>query len=115
MPDELFQALRSEGHAIRPGQLGENITTSGLELETLPLGSLLSIGASAVVELTGLRTPCVLIDRFQPGLKQKLILKGATPCRAGVLGIVRSGGTVTPGDEIAVAMPPTPRTRLPLL
>ncbi len=115
MPDELFQALRSEGHDVRPGQLGENITTSGLELETLPLGSLLSIGASAVVELTGLRTPCVLIDRFQPGLKQKLMLTGTTPCRAGVLGIVRSGGTVTPGDEIAVTLPPTPRKRLPLL
>lgn len=116
MPDELFQALRSEGHDVRPGQLGENITTSGLELETLPLGSLLSIGASAVVELTGLRTPCVLIDRFQPGLKQQLILKeGTAPFRAGVLGIVRSSGTVTPGDKIAVAMPPLPRKRLPLL
>jgi hypothetical protein len=115
MPDELFQALRSEGHDVRPGQLGENITTRGLELETLPLGSLLSIDASAVVELTGLRTPCALIDRFQPGLRQKLMLTGTTPCRAGVLGIVRSGGTVTPGDEIAVTLPPTPRKRLPLL
>jgi hypothetical protein len=116
LPDELFRVLRGQGHDIRPGQLGENITTIGLELETLPLGSLLSIGPSAIVELTGLRTPCVLIDRFQPGLKQKLILKeGAIPFRAGVLGIVKCSGTVTPGDEIAVAMPPTARTRLPLL
>jgi MOSC domain-containing protein YiiM len=117
MPDELFRALRGEGYDIRPGQLGENITTSGLELEILPLGSMLSIGASAIIELTGLRTPCVLLDRFQPGLKQKLILKGgeATPHRAGVLGIVKSSGPVTPGDDIAVTMPPSPRKRLPLL
>ena len=116
MPAELFGVLRGQGHDVRPGQLGENITTIGLELEGLPLGSLLSIGASAIIELTGLRTPCVLIDRFQPGLKQQLILKqGTTPFRAGVLGIVRSGGTVAPGDKIAVAMPPTPCKRLPLL
>ena len=117
LSDELFWILRAEGHDIGPGELGENITTSGLELETLPLGSMLSIGVGAIIELTGLRTPCVLLDRFQPGLKQRLILKDGepTPYRAGVLGIVKSSGPVTPGDDIAIALPPSPRKRLPLL
>ena len=59
---ELFEDLRSIGFDMKPGQLGENITTRGLDLLSLPLGTRLHLGASAVVELTGLRTPCGYID-----------------------------------------------------
>ena len=68
IPAELFEDLRRDGYTIAPGELGENITTRGIELETLPAGTLLNIGGKAVLELTGLRTPCILIDRFCPGL-----------------------------------------------
>ena len=68
---ELFDALRTSGFEVRSGDLGENITTIGLDLECLPLGTMLRLGVSATLKLTGLRTPCVLIDRFKAGLKDR--------------------------------------------
>jgi hypothetical protein len=73
IPSELFDALRNSGFDVSPGDLGENITTAGLDLETLPLNTQLRIGTSANIRLTGLRTPCVLIDRFRSGLKRRLL------------------------------------------
>lgn len=73
IPSELFEALRSEGYDIGPGELGENITTIGLEFERMPLGTLIRLGPSAIVELTGLRTPCVLIDRFRSGSRRRRV------------------------------------------
>ncbi len=70
IPSELFATVREAGYDIGPGQLGENIPTAGLDLEKMPLGTRIELGPTAVVELTGLRTPCVLIDRFRTGLKK---------------------------------------------
>ena len=114
--EETLQALRNDGFDVAPGELGENLTTSGLTLESLPRGSQLAIGTSAVIELTGLRTPCVLIDRYKRGLKQKLAAGDQiAQTRAGVLGIVRHSGSVAPGDRISVSLPSWPWARLPLL
>ena len=114
---ELFGELDSLNFDVKPGELGENITTSGIELLRLPLGSFLLIGERAVVELTGLRTPCGYIDRFQQGLKRTMIVKtpAGTTFRAGVLGIVRASGSVVPGDSIKVQIPPPPWQQLPAL
>lgn len=71
IPSELFEALRVDGYALRAGDLGENILTAGLDLEALPLGTILKLGAQATIELTGLRTPCVLIDRSSPDLRPR--------------------------------------------
>jgi hypothetical protein len=114
LPDELFAALSSQGYTISRGQLGENITTHGVELESLPLGTELAIGDTAVVRLTGLRTPCGLIDRFQAGLKRQLIFKDReVPYRCGVMGVVTVSGRITTGDRIIVIFPerrePLPR------
>ncbi|GAB2976653.1 MOSC domain-containing protein [Nocardioides montaniterrae] len=111
---ELFESLASAGFSVAPGQLGENITTSGLDLLALPVGARLSIG-SAVVTLMGLRNPCVQIDMFRPGLLKRLVhtdASGAVVRLAGVMGIVSRGGDVRPGDVIAVDLPPAPH--LPL-
>jgi MOSC domain-containing protein YiiM len=114
---ELFLDLEALGFGVKPGELGENITTSGIDLLTLPLGTRLHLGRDAVVELTGLRTPCVLIDRFQKGLKRAMILRtnSGPTFRAGVLGVVRAGGNVASGDPIKTILPPTPRQSLPFL
>jgi MOSC domain-containing protein YiiM len=71
IPRELFEFFEVAGYDVSPGALGENITTVGLDLERLPLGTLVRLGQTAVVELTGLRTRCVLIDRFRTGLKEE--------------------------------------------
>jgi MOSC domain-containing protein YiiM len=113
---ELFDEMKHLGFVIGPGDLGENITTRGLDLVGLPLGTHLHIGRTAVVELTGLRTPCGYIDKFQRGLKRAMIVRtpGDIKFRAGVLGVVKSGGDVAAADAISVEMP-LQRTPLPAI
>lgn len=104
---ELFDEVKEKGFVLGPGDLGENITTRGFDLTGLPLGTLLHLGDTAVVELTGLRTPCGYIDKFQKGLKRAMIVRapGGVTFRAGVLGVVHSGGDVAAHDAISIEMP----------
>ena len=116
IPSELFVELKASGFEVRPGDLGENIATVGLDLESLPLGTILLLGASATLELTGLRAPCVLIDRFKSGLRKRLEGDAAGErFRAGVMAIVTKGGDVTPGDRIRTVLPAPPHLALPPL
>lgn len=111
LPEELFADLASIGRTLKPGELGENITTSGIDLLLLPTGTRLHLGPETVIELTGLRTPCKQIDGFQPGLMKQLVLKGKdqpVPARAGVMSIVLQGGEVRAGDAIVVEHPAEP-------
>jgi MOSC domain-containing protein YiiM len=115
IPLELLEELRGSGYDIAPGQMGENITTSGLDVLALPRGTVLRIGADAAVEVTGLRNPCKQIELFRTGLLKHVVgrdQKGAVVRRAGVMGIVLRGGTVRPSDPIAVELPAEPH--LPL-
>ncbi len=112
---ELFAELAAKGFAVAPGEMGENVTTSGIDLLALPTGTRLRLGDAAVIELTGLRTPCFKLDRWQPGLKLATIERGARNqilLKAGVMAIVAAGGAVRAGDAIAVALPPEPHARL---
>lgn len=116
MESELFAELADEGFTVGPGMLGENVITRGLDLSHLPLGTRLHLGAEAVVELRGLRTPCVLINRFQAGLLLAVLRTGPRPhYRAGVMARVVAGGWVRAGDAIAVDAPDTPHRRLPAI
>jgi MOSC domain-containing protein YiiM len=108
--------LGTSGFDVGPGDLGENITTIGLDLECLPLGTMLRHGALATLELTGLRTPFVLIDRFKAGLKKRLQGGALGPrFRGGVMAIVLKGGEVSPGDRIRACLPASPHLDLPPL
>lgn len=94
--------------AVPPGALGENVTTTGLDLIGLPVGTRLRLGPDAVVELTGLRNPCRQIDHYRRGLLKQVVhhdAAGALVRRAGVMSVVLAGGTVRPGDAIAVELP----------
>lgn len=115
---ELFAELAAKGFAVAPGEMGENVTTAGIDLLALPLGARLRLGGEAIVELTGLRTPCFKLDRWQPGLKMATIERGPRNriiLKAGVMGIVVEGGEVRPGNAIAVELPPEPHRALPRL
>jgi len=109
--------LREFSRDVRPGDLGENLTTADLELERMPLGTRIRLGPTAIVELTGLRTPCVLIERFRAGLKRHVLSSEKTgpPFRCGVLGVVRAGGRVAVGDLARVLLPEEPWPVLPRL
>ena len=111
---ELFDELAGKGFTVGPAELGENITTTGIDLLALPTGARLTIG-EAVIELTGLRNPCIQMDRFQQGLMQATLdrdAEGNLVRKAGVMGIVVAGGAISVGDPIAVALPPEPHRRL---
>lgn len=112
---ELFDALQARGHDVSAGELGENVTTQGLDLLALPTGSVLRIGADAVIELTGLRNPCQQIDDLQDGLMGLLRFRnseGDIVRTAGVMGVVLADGVVRPGDKIAVEAPSEPHQPL---
>lgn len=115
MHAELFEELRAQGFAVGAGELGENITTRGLDILSLPRGTRLHIGREVVVELTGLRNPCVQIDRFQQGLMDAVLARdagGGLVRKSGVMGIVLVGGDVTVGDAIEVEFPGLPHRGL---
>jgi MOSC domain-containing protein YiiM len=112
---ELFDELRAKGFIVEPGQLGENVTTSGIDLLALPTGTRLRLGASAIVEITGLRNPCVQIDNFQNGLMAATLDRdenGNLIRKAGIMSIVLSEGEVRPGDVIVVELPAKPHRPL---
>lgn len=112
---ELFDELAVKGFDIQPGRLGENITTRGLDLLGLPAGAVLRLGPDAVVKLTGLRNPCVQLDRIAPGLMAATMARGpgGVPVRkAGVMGIVLADGDVHAGDAIGVEWPAGPHRPL---
>jgi MOSC domain-containing protein YiiM len=91
--------------------MGENITTRGIDLLALPTGTRLHLGDSAVVEVTGLRNPCLQLNHFQEGLMAAVLDRdehGKLIRKAGVMGIVLVGGEVRPNDPIRVELPPAP-------
>jgi MOSC domain-containing protein YiiM len=112
--NELFEKLGAKGYTVVPGQLGENVTTRGLDLLALPAGTRLRLG-DAVVQVTGLRNPCTQLDRFAPGLMQAVLgrdAKGQLVRKAGIMAIVIAGGMVCPGDHIAIELPAQPHVAL---
>jgi MOSC domain-containing protein YiiM len=106
---ELFTELAAKHIALNPGEMGENITTCGIDLLALPRGTHLRLGDSAIVEITGLREPCNQMNALHPELMKACLARaadGALIRKAGIMGIVRAGGVVRPGDAIAVTLPP---------
>ncbi|GGD28901.1 MOSC domain-containing protein [Nocardioides daphniae] len=126
---ELFDQAREQGYELGPGDLGENVLTAGIDLLTLPEGTLLDLGGP-VVRLTGLRNPCVLINRFRPGLLKVVLARAdGTPMgravpdeprpdapavirRAGVMSVVERGGEVVPGAPVTVTLPDGPHVAM---
>ena len=112
---ELHDELAAAGFEVGPGQMGENITTRGIDLLGLPTGTCLHIGDSAVVEVTGLRNPCLQLDEFQAGLMAAVLDRdesGNLVRKSGVMGVVLAGGDVRPGDAVVAELPPSPHRAL---
>jgi MOSC domain-containing protein YiiM len=109
---ELLEELAERDFSVRPGQMGENVTTRGLDLLNLPKNTLLRLGDEALLLLTGLRNPCAQLDGIQPGLMSAVLDRdqdGALVRKAGVMAIVVNPGFVRPGDPIRVQLPPEPQ------
>ncbi|MFC4801230.1 MOSC domain-containing protein [Neobacillus sp. GCM10023253] len=112
--NELFEELADRFH-IKPGQMGENITTVGINLLELPTDTILFIGESAMIKVTGLRNPCAQIDHFKQGLLKAVLDKdsdGNLIRKAGIMGVILQSGEVKPGDTIRAVLPPRPFKKL---
>jgi MOSC domain-containing protein YiiM len=112
---ELLDELRGAGFNVFPGAMGENITTCGVALLSLPTGTRLELGADAVVAVTGLRNPCRQLNDLQDGLMNAVLDRteaGELIRKSGVMGIVLSSGTVRPGDEMRIVLPDGPHRPL---
>lgn len=108
---ELHDELDAQGFKLSPGLMGENVTTRGVELLSLPTGTRLHLGRAAIVELTGLRNPCKQLNGIQDGLMKATLEKrsdGTLIRKSGVMSIVIAGGDVHQGDSIRVELPPEP-------
>jgi MOSC domain-containing protein YiiM len=109
--DELLHELAGRGFAVAPGEIGENVTTRGVDLLGLATGTVLRLGEDALVAVTGLRNPCLQLDRFQPGLQRAVLDRDAAGNlirKAGVMAVVLRDGVVRPGDPIELSPPPGP-------
>ena len=112
---ELHDELRGGGFDLIPGQMGENITTEGIDLLGLPTGTRLRIGAEAIVTITGLRNPCAQLDGIQRGLMAAVLDRapdGTLIRKAGIMGVVVAGGVINQGDPIVIELPPVPHQAL---
>ncbi len=112
---ELFDEVAGSGHRVAPGDLGENVTTRGIDLLSLPAGTLLHLGDDAVVTVTGLRNPCMQIEAFGSGLLERVVGRagdGSVIRKAGVMGVVTRSGLVRDGDLIDVVLPEEPHQPL---
>ncbi len=112
---ELHDELRGAGFDVAAGQMGENVTTRGIDLLGLPTGARLRLGDEAIVEVTGLRNPCAQLDGLQAGLMAAVLdrdERGNLVRKAGVMAVVVAGGLVRPGDAVSVELPPAPHRPL---
>lgn len=112
---ELFEELSDKGFQVTPGQMGENITTQEIDLLSLPKDTILSIGETAKIQITGLRNPCKQIDSIKKGLMKAVLDKdesGNLIRKSGIMGIVLEEGVINTGDEISIELPTKPFIKL---
>ena len=115
IPFELFVELEQKGIKVNAGEMGENITTSGIDLLNLPKNSVLHIGSNSKVIITGLRNPCSQLNRINEGLLKAVLQKdehGNIIRKAGIMGVVLDGGDINVGDDIKIEYPEKPLQNL---
>ena len=129
LDSELLDDLKSFGHHLNPGDMGENITTRGINLVKLPLGTLLHLGETVTLRVTGLRNPCPLIEKYKTDLFKVFrddieiadnevgykIVEGTLKKKAGIMSVVLTTGPITSNDTITVELPPRPYKEPPFL
>jgi MOSC domain-containing protein YiiM len=112
---ELFEELKQKGFEISCGEIGENITTKNLDLLNLPRNTILEIGATAKIKVTGLRNPCYQLNDLQDGLMNAVLEinnNGELIRKAGIMGIVIKSGEIKAGDLIKIELPNEPFEKL---
>ena len=104
MEEELILELNALGYCVAAGDLGENITTRHVRLARFDTGAVLELGPRARIQITGLRSPCVKIERVEPGLRRAVTRTSTGPAavKRAVMAVVVASGTVAAGDAIRI-------------
>lgn len=113
--NELIEELQAKGFDVHPATMGENITTSGVDLLSLPADTILAVGPDVKLKVTGLRNPCAQLDNYQKGLTAAVLDRdedGNIVRKAGIMSVVLKGGVVNIGDAIEVILPVKPHRPL---
>lgn len=91
---ESIDKMRSAGLDVNPGDFAENLTTEGLDLPSLPIGTTLQVGIDIILEISQIgkecHTGCAIFRQVGKCVMPK----------EGVFARVVRGGVVKPGDEL---------------
>jgi len=102
---EAIERVQADGHAIEPGAVGENLTTVGLELSTLPVGTRLAVGDEVLLEISSPANPCDVIKHvFRAGKSGRISIL-LHPADSRMYARVLVEGVVRAGDAIRVLPP----------
>ncbi|MFD2180390.1 MOSC domain-containing protein [Veronia pacifica] len=114
---ETIDNLNEQGFNVSPGEMGENMTTLGVDLLSLPLDTKIHFSHGAVIRLTGIRTPCNQLNTYRAGLKRAVSRKhdGKVQFLCGVMAVVERSGIINIGDEMDIVLPSLPHKSLPSL
>ena len=115
MHAELFDELAEQGITVLPGQMGENVVTRGIDVLNLPQGAEFHFPSGAIIQITGLRSPCKKLNTIHPDLLKAVVEKradGSVNKKTGVMSIVLIGGDILEGDDIKVVLPEGPHKPL---
>ena len=91
---ESIDKMQGLGIDLKPGDFAENITTEGIDLVSLPIGTSIFVGDEVILEMTQLGKECHTACAIR-----KQVGKCIMP-EEGIFGRVIQGGTVKPGDQI---------------
>ena len=90
---------------LAPGVVKENITTRGIDFQSLATGNVLQI-ADCVLEITGPCDPCARMDEIRMGLQEELRGQRGWLCRVRESGVIRSGDRIevieSDGEKVAI-------------
>jgi MOSC domain-containing protein YiiM len=102
MSGDVIDALRAEGHSIRPGATGENVTVAGVDWATLRPGTRVGIGRDVVAQISSYSTPCKKNAQWFADGDFRRIDHGRHPGWSRLYASVLADGVVRPGDEVVI-------------
>ncbi len=96
---EQLEELSRKGYSLSPGASGENLTVCNLNVNGLPLGTILQFSGGVVIEISKVRKPCYVMDTIHPQLKVDVL------GRHGMYAKVIREGLLTKEETIEVIQP----------
>jgi len=92
--EELYAVLQDFGVGVGPGDVGENFTTRGIDLQKLAKGDRLKVGDVCIIEITNVRVPCHQLKKWDIELPELIVGRSGWVAKVITEGVVRSGDKI---------------------